>query len=47
MQLHFYCTREVLVTGKNRLVLQEIYVILAKFAPQGSKNRKILGSDMR
>ena len=33
--------------GHRKIVLQEIYiyVILTKFAPQGSENRKILGSD--
>ena len=31
--------------GRRKIVLQEIYVILAKFAPQGSENRKTLGSD--
>ena len=31
--------------GHRKIVLQEIYVILAKFAPQNSKNRTILDSD--
>ena len=31
--------------GHRKTVLEEIYVILAKFAPQGSGNFKILGSD--
>ena len=31
--------------GHRKIVLQEIYVILAKSALQGSENRKILGSD--
>ena len=31
--------------GHRKIVLQEIYVILAKYAPHVSKNRKILGSD--
>ena len=30
-----------------KIVLQEIYVTLAKFALQGSENRKICGSDAR
>ena len=42
MRLYLHSTREFLVTGK---VLQEIYVILTKFAPQGSENLKILSSD--
>ena len=29
----------------RKIILQEIHVILAKFAPQGSENRKILSSD--
>ena len=28
-----------------RIVLLEIYVILAKFAPQGLENRRIVGSN--
>ena len=28
--------------GRRKIVLQEIYVILAKCAPQGLENRKIL-----
>ena len=32
--------------GHRKIVLQEIYVILAKFALQGSENHKILGSDL-
>ena len=31
--------------GHRKIVLQEIYVILTTFAPQGSENRKILGLD--
>ena len=31
--------------GHRKIVLQEIYVILAKFALHGSENRKILGSN--
>ena len=31
--------------GHRKIVLQEIHVILAKFAPQSSENCKILGSD--
>ena len=31
--------------GHRKIVLYKIYAILTKFAPQGSKNRKILGSD--
>ena len=31
--------------GHRKIVLQEIYVIFAKFAPQGSENRKILDLD--
>ena len=31
--------------GHRKIVLQKICAILAKFAPQGLKNRKILGSD--
>ena len=31
--------------GHRKIVLQEILVILAKFAPQGLENCKILGSD--
>ena len=31
--------------GQRNIILQEIFVILAKFAPQGSKNRKNLNSD--
>ena len=32
--------------GHRKIVLQEIHLILAKFASQGSKNHKILGSDL-
>ena len=32
--------------GHRKIVLQEIYVVLAKFAPQGSENCKILGSNL-
>ena len=39
---YLHCTRRSF--GHRKIVLQEIYVILAKFAPQGSENRKILGS---
>ena len=31
--------------GRRKIVLQEMYVILAKFARHGSGNRKTLGSD--
>ena len=31
--------------GRMKIVLQEIHIILAKFAPQGLENRKILDSD--
>ena len=31
--------------GHRKIVLQEIYVISAKFALQDSENRKIMGSD--
>ena len=31
--------------GHRKIVLEEIYETLAKFALQGSENRKILGSD--
>ena len=31
--------------GRTKILLQETYVILAKFALQGSQNRKTLGSD--
>ena len=31
--------------GHRKIVLPEIYVILAKSTPQGSGNRKILGSN--
>ena len=31
--------------GHRNIVLEETYVILAKFAPHGSENRKIFGSD--
>ena len=33
--------------GHRKIVLQEIYEIWAKFAPQGSENRKILRSNPR
>ena len=31
--------------GHRKIVLQETYVVLAKFAPQGSESCKTLGSD--
>ena len=30
--------------GRTKIVLQEIYVILEKFEPQGLENHKIVGS---
>ena len=34
------------VCSYRKIVLQEMYVILAKFAPQGLENRKTLGSNL-
>ena len=31
--------------GHRKIVLQEIYITLAKFPPEGSENCKILGSN--